>query len=777
MANKKLSATITIGGAVSSSLRGAFGTVKKSTADLGSALKHLSGEQRQLNEAMKRYGQSAPIMERLNGRYATIVGQVERLRKAQQRLNEVERASAANLAKRAELRGQILDTVALGAAVAAPLKIAADRETHAAGIAKQLQGARDEAGKLTQTFWNTRKAIVELGHTIPMATNDLLDMASAGLRMGIAGDAIADFTKNTSMLAAALELNPEETAERFGKLQTTYRLTSKQALELGDALNYVDDQSTAKGGDIIDVLGRVGGSAGLINITAKSVVGYGAALLSMGETAETTGTALNKLFTTLSLGNKGTKAAQGVIRQLGFSPNEVAKSMQLDADKTMQVIFKKLAKLPKTKQLSALVDLFGVEAAPKLAKFVSSADQLTESLKNANGEAAKGSVLREYGNVVQTTNAQMVLLANRTADVADNIGTVLLPSVNDAASTIGKFTTVLANFAQEHPGVTKAVVGTAVALTSLKVATLASGYAFTFLKGGALTLAKGLAGARAEMALTAVSARAMGAAATVANGGLLGMATRALPAVILAVRTLGVALVTNPIGAIATGIAVAGLAIYKNWDAVKAAAIGFGRGMMDGLKPVSDAISTVRQELTPLEPAFKAVGEAVKGVFDWFGDLLTPTKHTGEQLKAATDAGQTFGRVVGDAISFVLTPLTALVNGFKWISDNGGKILNTVGATIDKAKSWLPSWAGGSDDEKEETQAPNTLPGLTPPPAPAMANRSGSTSYTTEQTNHFTINAAPGMNEDALANKVAAKLKQQQAVRSRSMMPDGFAAP
>lgn len=182
----------------------------------------------------------------------------------------------------------------------------------------------------------------------------------------------------------------------------------------------------------------------------------------------------------------------------------------------------------------------------------------------------------------------------------------------------------------------------------------------------------------------------------------------------------------------------------------------------------------MRQALTPLEPAFKVVGDAVKGVFNWFSNLLEPTKHTSDQLKSATDAGQTFGKVVGEAISFVLTPLTALVDGFKWISENGGKILNTVGATIDKAKSWLPSWAGGTDDDAPKAATP---PGLTPPPAPAMANRSGSTSYTTEQTNHFTIHAAPGMNEDALARKVAETLKRQQAVRGRSMMTDGAYQP
>ncbi|HII0439601.1 TPA: phage tail tape measure protein [Klebsiella pneumoniae] len=774
MANKKLSATITLGGAVSGSLRSAFGTVKKSTVDIGSAIKHLSSEQRQLNDAMKRYGHSAPVMERLNARYSTIVGQVERLRKAQERLNAVERASAANLAKRAELRGQMLDTVALGAAVAAPIKIAADRESHAVGIAKQLQGARDEAGKLTPVFWQMRKAVTDLGHEIPLATNDLYDMAAAGLRMGVASKDILGFTRNTAKLAAALELDPGETAERFAKLGTVFKLSQDQLMGLGDAINYLDDQTTAKGGEIIDFMARVGGSAGLVKITAGQVAAIGTALISMGETAETAGTSTAALFSKLAMGDKNTKAARAAFKELGLSAGQMSKAVQKDAVGAMEMLFERVRKLPEASRTGVLVDIFGQEHVGKIAKLVTGTKELASALEAVNGEAAKGSVQKEFQNTIGTTNAQMVLLSNRMADVADNIGTVLLPSVNDAASTIGKFTTVVANFAQEHPGLTKAVVGTAVALTSLKVATLAGGYAFTFLKGGALMVAKGLAGARAEMALTATASRLMGGAAAASSGGLLGMATRALPAVTLAVRTLGVALVSNPIGLIAAGIAAAGVLIYKNWDMVKAAAIGFGRGMVEGLQPVSDAISTVRQALHPLEPAFKVVGDAVKGVFNWFSDLLTPTKHTADQLKSATDAGQTFGRVVGDAINFVLTPLTALVDGFKWISEHGGQIMNSVGATIDKAKSWLPSWAGGTDDEKEAPKAPA---GLVAPPAPAMANRSGSTSYTTEQTNHFTIHAAPGMNEDALARKVAETLKRQQAVRGRSMMTDGAYQP
>ncbi|WP_162541772.1 hypothetical protein, partial [Acinetobacter baumannii] len=62
-------------------------------------------------------------------------------------------------------------------------------------------------------------------------------------------------------------------------------------------------------------------------------------------------------------------------------------------------------------------------------------------------------------------------------------------------------------------------------------------------------------------------------------------------------------------------------------------------------------------------------------------------------------------------------------------------------------------------------------------PSPALANRTGNTTVNTNDQYTINVKTDPGMNEDALANKVAQKLKQQQGIRNRSMMNDGLAAP
>ncbi|EKC5824011.1 phage tail tape measure protein [Salmonella enterica subsp. enterica] len=766
MANKKLNAKITIGGAVSSSLRGAFGTVEKSTIKIGAAIKHMSREQRQLNDAMKRYAQDGAMVGRMKERYQAVVGQVERLRAAQERLNRVQRASAENLAKQAQLRGQIVDTVLAGAAVATPIKIAADREQHAIGIAKQLDGARDAAGNLTAKFWEMRKAVADLGHEIPLATNDLFDMATAGLRMGVASDQILGFTQNVAKLASALELNPEEVADNMGKIQNVYRLTQAELVRLGDAINYLDDQNTVKGGELIDFLQRVGGSASLAKLTANDMAAIGTTLISMGESADTAATSVKALVSKMTLGSKSTKSAREAFKELGYSAQEVAKSMQLDSVKTIENFMKTVNKLPDYKKSGILVSIFGQEHVGSISKLAANMDKFGEALHQANGEMSKGSVQKEFQNTVNTTNAQMVILRNRTADVADNIGTVLLPTVNDAAKGIGRITTVVANFAAEHPGLTKAVVGTAMALTSLRVATLAAQFGFTFLKGGVLQM-------------SSLFAR-MNASAVLAS-------TRGLPAVATGVRAIGAAFISTGIGALITGLALGGLWIYRNWAGVKAFMTGTLQGIQQGLQPVTEKFQALWDKLGPVKTSFQWVADAAGKAWDWFTKLAEPVSYSGEELKKAGDAGQQFGKALAAGIDFVLGPIQFLIDKIIWVSDNIGaltqkavdfknSVSDMAGSAWESTKDFFRNPFGGDDVPEGNTLATPMTP-ANALPAPALANRGGSTSYTTEQTNHFTINAAPGMNEDALANKVAAKLKQQQAIRGRSMMPDGFAAP
>ena len=780
MANKRLNATITIGGAVASSLRSAFGDIKGQVGQVGAALRRLETEQRTLTSAIRTFGEAGKNVDGLRARYAILTGQVDKLRVAHERLRRVEAAQQANAAKRAEYRGQIMDAVALGATAGAPLVMAARFENAMLGVAKQVDGARDSSGRLTAVYHQMAREIQQLGREIPLATNDLADMVAAGARMGVARDQLLGFTRTAAMMAEAFELPAGELADQMGKIAGLYKIPIPAIGELADAVNYLDDNAISKGGDIIDFLTRTGGVASSVKITGKEMAALGSTLLTLGERTETAGTAVNAMFSKFAAAESGTKDLREAFKLIGVSAAEVQKGMQRDSIGTIMKVMAAIAKMPKDRQLGIMVDLVGLEHSDTLAKLANNTDEFRRQLKLANDEANKGSMGREFSARLATTNAQWQLMKNRVEEVAVNIGSVLLPALNATFGAIAPVVSAVADFAREHPKLTQAVVGTTVALVGLRLATLAGGYALTFLKGGALQVAGALAGARAQMLLASISSRALGASAVTARGGLLGLATGALPAVVGGIRAVTLALVTNPIGAIVAGIAFAGLMIYRHWDGVKAFMVGTFDGITAGLQPVVQTFREFWQALEPLHPAFALVGDGLKTAWEWFTNLLQPVKYSTEELGKAGAAGRTFGEALAAGINLVLMPLQTLIQGLTWVANNIGGIAakavefknaagNAIGGAWDKTKAFF-----GGDDAAPANGAP-AAPSL---PTPAMATARGQGGTTVNDNSQTTIQVTqqPGQNTRELAREITRLQEQERAVRRRGAMIDGAPA-
>lgn len=784
MANKKLNATITIGGAIASSLTGAFGTVKKGVDQIGSAIQNLERRQRTLANSIQTFGRMGKDVDGLRAKYDAVSKAIDKAKAAQDRLNRATAARQANLDKRAEYQGRLGGAVAMAASLGAPIAQAVQFENAMLGVAKQVDGARDSSGKLTKVYFDMGRQIQQLGREIPLATNDLADMVTAGARMGVARDELIEFTRTAAKMADAFELPAGELADSMGKIAGLYKIPIPAIGELADAINYLDDNAISKGGDIIDFLQRTGGVAATVKITGKEMAALGSTLLTMGERTETAGTAVNAMMSKFGAAEKGTKKFRAAMDDIGLSTEAVQKGMQKDAVGTLQKIVTAINKMPKDQRLGIMVDLVGLEHSDTLAKLANGMGEFRRQLELANGEAAKGSMDREFQARLATTTAQWKITKNVLTELSVTFGQVLLPAINDVLKSVIPLASNLADFTKEHPQLTKVIVGTTAALVGLRIATFAAGYAFTFLKGGVLNLGVALAGTRAKMAINAASTAAMGAASKAASGGLMGMATRALPLVAGAVRALGVALMTTPIGWIIGGIATAGLLIYRYWDGLKAFMVGTWQGFGDAIKPVTDRFGTLLDMLKPLRPLFDMVAGGVKIAWDWFTKLFEPVSFTSAELKKAGDAGQEFGKALAGGIELVTRPLQWLIDSLKWLDNNIGAVLdkavnfkNTVANNAGQAWGDTKKMFGSWDGFKQAVGLEAPQPQKAPPAAPQMATgRSAGASYTDNSKNDIHITQRAGESNADLAKRTADELERRRRVRQNSMMQDGATA-
>lgn len=92
--NKKLSATIIIGGAVASSLKTSIGSTKSALVDLGRTVKQLSKQQGELGDAIKKMDGAGAGVDAMKRRYASLGEQIEQAKRAQDRLTAAAERSA-----------------------------------------------------------------------------------------------------------------------------------------------------------------------------------------------------------------------------------------------------------------------------------------------------------------------------------------------------------------------------------------------------------------------------------------------------------------------------------------------------------------------------------------------------------------------------------------------------------------------------------------------------------------------------------------------------------
>lgn len=698
MANKKLNAVITIGGAVSSSLTGAFGTVKKSIGQVGAELAKLEREQRTLTNAIQTFGRQGKNVDSLRAKYAANVVAVDKLRAATERLQRVENARERNLEKRQQYKDGIMGTVALGATIAVPIKAAMDFESTMADIKKVVDAPQ---GENTDTFFKAMsKQILDMSKILPMTANEIGRIFAAGGQSGIATKDLAKFTESAVKMGVAFDISAEEAGQAMAELRSAFAMSQDQVNTLSDQMNYLDNNGAAAAKNILEIVQRIGPLAKVAGVSAGQVAALGSTLRGMGVQNEIAATGIKNLFLALSAGSSATKSQREVFKRLGYTSTEVAKSMQLDAQKTIMVILKQIKKLNKADQAAALSQLFGKEVVGSIAPLLSNMDALQKSFDMvADKTKYAGSMQKEFEARAATTANQMILFRNQITGLGVTIGSVLLPAVNSVLKTVGPWIGQVTDLAEKYPVVTKAIVATAGALVTMKVATFALGFAWTFLKGGLLN-AVGL------LYRTSAAATLLGTTTTTAAAGptLLGKAFLFLGRGIM---WAGRMLLLNPIGLAITAIAAGALLIYENWDKLK--------------------------------PWFTALWKDITATFD-----AAITKITG-WITAIADKWNTFKTTISDGV------------GDAWKSTK--------------------NFFGVSDEGDGSKPGAPAAPGLTPPPAPQMANRSGGASYTDNSQNTIQVTPRPGESNADLAKRITAEQERQRQIRQRSMMNDGVLSP
>ncbi len=585
------------------------------------------------------------------------------------------------------------------------------------GIARQVPGARNEMGKLTDVYRQAEKEVRELSEVIPLVTTDIAKMMTASARMEVPREALKEQTKLAAEMAIAFDSAPEEVAESMGKVAKNFKIPLTNIRGLADAINYLDDNAISKGDDIIQFMNRTSGVMSTVAMSDKNAAALGSTLLTLGESRETASTAANAIVQKFAAAEKGTKAFQGAMKELGLSSSQVQKGMQVDAMGTLEQVMAAVKALPSDKRTGVVVDLVGMEHSDTLAKLVDKPEELQRQTKLANSSDASGSMAREFAARADTLSAKQQMLENRMFNLKAAAGETLVPALTDLINAVGPVVSSMSAWVKENPQLAGTLMKVGVGI-------------------GVVATGLGTIGAMAGGAMIAMGAIKIGLAAMALAGGV------AIAPLLL-------------IGAAIGGVIAAGVMLYQNWEGVKGGAVllwqdiktAFSNGVMYLATIPSKMMQMGSDMMDGLVNGIKnklaAVGEAIKGVADKTVGLFKSTLGINSPSRVFTELGG-------------------------WVSEGAAAGIAGKAPLVKRAALAMAALPGLAT----VPAMASPLASLVNPPSISQSVGAASAAAPGGDTYQITIHATAGQDPEAIANLVMDKIKREQGNRARRTIGD-----
>jgi TP901 family phage tail tape measure protein len=357
--------------------------------------------------------------------------------------------------------GENIDTItkpiqyastALAAGGVASAKFAIDFEDSFAGVKKTVDATPEQLAKIKQGIIDLSTTGIDGRGAIPQTTTELNELAAAGGQLGISQENIIDFTEVMAQMGTATNLVGEEGAATLARFQNVMGVGQNEIRNIGSAIVDLGNHSATTESEIAAMALRMGKYGSSVRMSAADVLGYSAALSSLGIEAQMGGSAIGRTWLSIEKavanGGEGLKA---FAKYSGKSAEEFKEQWNTDSSGAFNGLLKGLQS---AENLTVALDDLGInntQDIQAMMALVNGYDLVTESVNRSNTAYQENTALQEEFNAKnETTASKLANTKNNIIEAARSIGETMLPSIKDASTTVADFAKGLSQMDDEQ---------------------------------------------------------------------------------------------------------------------------------------------------------------------------------------------------------------------------------------------------------------------------------------------------------------------------------------
>lgn len=432
-------------------------TIRGDASDLESTINNVAGELSRLENIQRNNNAVTTTAERTVSSYGR---QLQNTGKSMKEL------------------GEGIDTVtkplqytaaALAAGGVASAKFAIDFEDSFASVKKTVDGTPQQLDAIKQSIIDMSTVGINGHNAIPMTTDKLNELAAAGGQLGITVDNIADFTEVMAQMETATNLAGEEGAATMARFQNVMGISQSEIRNVGSAIVDLGNNSATTEAEIAAMALRMGKYGQTVGMGAADVLGYSAALSSLGIEAQLGGSAIGRTWLSIETAvANGGEELQTFAKYSGKSAKEFKEQWNTDSKGAFNGLLKGLQS---AENLTLALDDLGInntQDIQAMMALVNGYDLVTESVNRANTAYQENTALQEeFNSKSETTASQLAVTKNNIVEAARSIGETMLPTIKDVSGGVAEFAQKLASM---DDGAKKFLIGTGATLIGLGAA-------------------------------------------------------------------------------------------------------------------------------------------------------------------------------------------------------------------------------------------------------------------------------------------------------------------
>lgn len=489
----------------------------------------------------------------------------------------------------------------------------------------------------------SKQAFTDMSLSVAKSAEDLVGIANSlgGAIDGLTGNQLNKMTQEVAKFAIATDTASDVASEMVSNTVNAFKLPAEEVPKLLDAITAASNYSSADVADLGEALSKCSAAASGMNQTVYDTSAALAVLANAGVKGSEAGTGLSNIFERMA-----NPANVEKLTGIGVAVFDAEGKMRSLVD-IAEDFDKKTKNMTGAEKQYIALQAFGDVGGRAFTKLAGNAEAFRKQQQQITD--SQGTMNKAYDEMNQSLGVNLQLAKNSGMAILYKIGEKLAPQVKQIADYL---TELAKKISSADDGTLDWVISIGKVVVGL----------FAFLKAASVTLSVVSAIAKNIKTLKTVFSLIQ-----VAASGLFKV-------LIIGIRAVATAFISNPIGAAITAIIVVLMLLYYNWDTVKAYLI----------------------------KGWEAIKAAFNAGVSWFNDVFVAGLSNGMSALGSFFANVWEGIKSGVAgacefIRSTINTIIGLINGLSftvpdWVPGFGG---STFSMNIPLLFTGAEDWKGG----------------------------------------------------------------------------------